>query len=183
MKFRNIEQKSQQLSYEEFGKEFSTNGYVKILGDTITILLVHPDKKYSKFESNTKLLIQKYIGKPELLVVTNISHNSDNQLSRIKSILSNIETDTKIMFRSYVTFLYNIPEHKLSSKHTVVNNNAIKADFSRVYLSIKELPIIYEHDPQITWIGAKEGDIIEIERFSPTAGKTIVYRRVIKKEK
>ena len=41
------------------------------------------------------------------------------------------------------------------------------------------LPKILETDPVVVELGAKKGDIIEFERNSPIAGKSIYYRVVI----
>ncbi len=42
-----------------------------------------------------------------------------------------------------------------------------------------QLPKILKSDPMVKALGAKVGDVIEIVRDSPTAGKTVYYRVVI----
>jgi DNA-directed RNA polymerase subunit H (RpoH/RPB5) len=182
LKYRNIKAKTQQLDGASFTKTMHNDGYVNIVGDGIVILLIHPDKKYSKLDMNMKTLVKKYSGCDELLIVSKISYTVEQNITKIKGIISSIpDCKTLINFRSYMTFIYDIPNHILSVGHKIINKEDIKTDFGLVYLSIKELPKIYDHDPQSTWLGAKTGDIIEIERISPVAGATIVYREVISK--
>jgi DNA-directed RNA polymerase subunit H (RpoH/RPB5) len=174
--------KTHSLDLNAFNKKFNDDGYVSIMGEEIVILLIHPEKKYYKLDNNTKALIKKYVGNNELLIVSNVSYNNDQNISKMKTIINFMDTpSTLINFRSYMSFLYDIPNHALSSKHKIVSKDDIASDFSLVYLSIKELPKIFDHDTQATWLGAVLGDIIEIERISPVAGVTIVYREVISK--
>ncbi|ESQ24430.1 MAG: DNA-directed RNA polymerase, subunit H, RpoH/RPB5 [uncultured Acidilobus sp. JCHS] len=42
-----------------------------------------------------------------------------------------------------------------------------------------QLPRISVNDPVVRLLGGKPGDIVEIERDSPTAGKYKVYRIVV----
>jgi DNA-directed RNA polymerase subunit H len=47
-------------------------------------------------------------------------------------------------------------------------------------VSLRELPKIKENDPVVKLLKAKKNDVIKIIRNSPTAGKSIYYRVVVK---
>ncbi len=64
-------------------------------------------------------------------------------------------------------------------KHIKLSAKERDALFVKYNISIKELPKIKIDDPAISSLNAKEGDVIKIERFSPTAGETEFYRGVV----
>tara|TARA_Y100000310_G_scaffold345821_1_gene470504 strand:- start:13325 stop:13510 length:186 start_codon:yes stop_codon:yes gene_type:complete len=45
--------------------------------------------------------------------------------------------------------------------------------------TLEQLPIISKTDPAIKEFRCQKGEIIKIVRNSPTAGKTVYYRRVL----
>ena len=72
-----------------------------------------------------------------------------------------------------------IKKHRLVPKHTKMSEKAIK-DLLKKYNILKtQLPKIFASDPVIKMLDAKVGDVIEIERDSPTSGKAKYYRVVI----
>jgi DNA-directed RNA polymerase subunit H (RpoH/RPB5) len=69
--------------------------------------------------------------------------------------------------------------HILTPKHKKLSDKE-KAKLLDTYnITFKELPAIIKSDPAIADLEAEEGDVIMIDRASPTAGKTTFYRGVI----
>lgn len=65
-----------------------------------------------------------------------------------------------------------VPVHYLLSKEQA-------AELLRKYnLVLDQLPKVSASDPAILYLAPKRNDLVKIVRDSPTAGKTIYYRRV-----
>tara|TARA_B110000438_G_C15640202_1_gene574952 strand:+ start:46 stop:579 length:534 start_codon:yes stop_codon:yes gene_type:complete len=77
-------------------------------------------------------------------------------------------------------FGYNITEHKLVPKHTLIRKNEIDTitDVANIHENCKHFPIIKLTDPIARYYGAMKDDLFKVERFSPCSGKYISYRVV-----
>ena len=76
----------------------------------------------------------------------------------------------------------NILEHRLVPKHEILSEKEKEELLKKYRIELKHLPRILSTDPVVKAIGAKPGDVLRIIRKSPTAGKTVYYRVVVKKE-
>ena len=76
----------------------------------------------------------------------------------------------------------SILEHFLVPKHRVLSPEEAKHVLEKYRVQPHQLPYILVSDPVVKAIGAKPGDIIEIIRDSPTAGKAVYYRLVVSAE-
>jgi len=74
---------------------------------------------------------------------------------------------------------FDINIHKFVPKHTKLTEEQIKEILSEFKVKIHQLPKILITDAAIVSLDAKAGDLIQIERNSPTIGKSLFYRRVI----
>jgi len=75
---------------------------------------------------------------------------------------------------------FNVHEHILVPKHTKLSDKEHKELFERYNITENELPAIMIKDPALANLDVEPGDIIKIQRPSPTAKSTLFYRRVIK---
>ena len=73
---------------------------------------------------------------------------------------------------------FQVKNHILVPKHTKLSAKEKKEVFERYSLELRDLPRVLITDPAIQHLGVEEGDIIKIVRTSPTAGKSMFYRRV-----
>jgi DNA-directed RNA polymerase subunit H len=76
---------------------------------------------------------------------------------------------------------FDIQNHVLVPKHEVLSKEEAEALLKNFKITPHQLPLIKSSDPVVKVLGANPGDIIKITRKSPTAGKAVVYRHVVKK--
>ena len=74
---------------------------------------------------------------------------------------------------------FKVEEHILVPKHSKLSEKEKAELLEKYQITLQELPKILKKDPAIRELGAKNGEIIKIERQSPTAGKTVFYRCVV----
>lgn len=70
-------------------------------------------------------------------------------------------------------------EHALIPKHKKISDKDKKDLLERYNITLNDLPTIFKSDPALIGFDVEVGDIIKIERQSPTAGKTQFYRGVV----
>lgn len=75
---------------------------------------------------------------------------------------------------------FSVFKHKLVPKHRIMSEDEKDDILERYGITINQLPRIRLRDPAVMELGAREGDLIEIERESRTAGKTKYYRIVVR---
>lgn len=73
----------------------------------------------------------------------------------------------------------DVTSHQMVPRHTILTPEEAEEVFKTYGITKTELPKILMKDPVIKIIGAKDGDIIKIERASETAGISLAYRRVV----
>jgi len=77
----------------------------------------------------------------------------------------------------------DISKHVLVPKHSKLSEKEKKELMKKFSLDFNQMPKILISDPAIKDLGCQHGDIIKIERKSPTAGKTYFYRVVYDERK
>ncbi len=73
-----------------------------------------------------------------------------------------------------------IQDHILVPKHEILTDKETEKLLEEYNISKGQLPKIFRNDPAIKKTEAKPGDVIKITRKSPTAGKTVVHKVVVK---
>lgn len=74
---------------------------------------------------------------------------------------------------------FDITKHVLVPKHTKLSEKDLKVLLEKYSITVDNLPVILKTDPAIQHLNVEDGDVVKIERKSPTAGKTVFFRRVI----
>ncbi|MBU2560825.1 MAG: DNA-directed RNA polymerase subunit H [Nanoarchaeota archaeon] len=69
-------------------------------------------------------------------------------------------------------------QHVLIPKHKKLSEKEKKDLLDQYKITINELPSILKSDPALAGMDLQAGDVVKVERNSPTAGKTVFYRGV-----
>ena len=72
-----------------------------------------------------------------------------------------------------------IEDHILLFKHEKLSEKASEELLKKYNISASQLPKIFKKDPVVKALDVKAGDVIEIDRNSPTANKAKFYRVVV----
>lgn len=74
----------------------------------------------------------------------------------------------------------DVLKHSLVPEHAILNEQEVAEILKKYNITIQQLPKVFTNDAAVKAVGAKEGNVLKITRNSPTAGKTVYYRLVIK---
>jgi len=69
-------------------------------------------------------------------------------------------------------------EHFLVPRHAILSKEQAAELLKKYNLTLDQLPKISKSDAAIAFLKPVKDDIVKILRTSPTAGKTVYYRRV-----
>lgn len=72
-----------------------------------------------------------------------------------------------------------IEDHELVPEHEVMDEDEVDELLDEYDIDKEQLPEIERTDAAVKPLDAEVGDVIRIERDSPTAGETTYYRRVV----
>ncbi len=72
----------------------------------------------------------------------------------------------------------DVTGHVLIPKHFKVSDKEKKELFDTYHINVTDLPRISMSDPALLNLDIKPGDVVKIERVSPTTKKSVFYRGV-----
>ena len=73
----------------------------------------------------------------------------------------------------------DVTKHVLVPPFTKLTPEQITELLEKLNISLLQLPAIFSKDPMVKAVDAIVGDIIKIERITPSKIKEIYYRRVV----
>ncbi|MHA1960558.1 MAG: DNA-directed RNA polymerase subunit H [Candidatus Thorarchaeota archaeon] len=86
-------------------------------------------------------------------------------------------TNVELVEGGYASF--DLFEHDLVPKHIIAEESEVQMVLDHYGIAKPQLPRILRDDPAAKVLGARPGQVLRIERESPTAGRTYYYRLVI----
>ena len=182
---------------------YNTNAYNNYNYDSVYNMIIHNSldmyfsegkKIYCKFHVQKKPIRTQYIeeyideiynieeklSENDILIIIGTDNINDTTKSYITSLY--IDRQINIIYLSIKELQYNVLEHKLVPKHSILSPEQITAIKTRYSITKNsEFPEISRFDPVAKAIGASPGDIIHIERKSKTAITSDYYRYCVNK--
>jgi len=108
--------------------------------------------------------------------VTEIHLVSDSSLTpQAKKMVA----DEGIRYLSMKNVLIDILQHELVPGHQILSAEEREKLFDELKIEANQLPKVRGTDPIIKLLNGKPGDVVRIQRQSPTAGVSIYYRLVV----
>lgn len=143
------------------------------------ILLVYPGTECESKRANMIKLIN-HIRYPNSNVIIITPTKITSGVSKGLQSLSSHKEHKGHTFKAFTYTLLNsiIPEYDLAPKYEILTSDQIK-ELSNWFVEIDSLPKIFEHDPQMVWIGASVGDIIKYTFLSEVTIEGVGYCKVI----
>jgi DNA-directed RNA polymerase subunit H len=74
---------------------------------------------------------------------------------------------------------FDLFEHELVPMHVIAAEDEVQLVLDHYGIEKNQLPRIFRDDPAVRVLGARPGQVVRIERDSPTAGKSFYYRLVV----
>ncbi|MHA2499950.1 MAG: DNA-directed RNA polymerase subunit H [Candidatus Hodarchaeales archaeon] len=74
---------------------------------------------------------------------------------------------------------FNLFSHELVPRHEFATEEEKQQLIEKYSIELDRLPKIASEDPAAQMLGAKPGDLLKVQRTSPTAGEFIAYRYVV----
>jgi DNA-directed RNA polymerase subunit H (RpoH/RPB5) len=178
----------EELSKEDLIKEMISHNLVNIKSKKIQIILTSPKQKYSGLNNETKKKITEVLNNDkveELMYICGVTLAKKDNATQLKTIdnllqdFQHINDKIWVQIRPYTTFINNIPECFEVVKHYRLNQEDVKKELELTHTPVSSLMKIHEWDPPVTWLGARAGEVIGIQRLSGSIGEQTILRRVV----
>lgn len=158
-------------SYNE--KTVDKNIYI-----TCILLIYIGTDAESKRANMIKLLNHIRYPKTETLIITPTKLSSS-----INNYIIDLHKLNEHQYRTFKPYTYNLlktvlPKHELAPKYKILSETEI-ANLEKHYINKDNISKVFENDPQMVWIGAKPGDIVQYEYLSEITIFGIGYAIII----
>lgn len=140
-------------------------------------LVIFSEKsRVSKQELQNYITFASENGYKQGLIVVAFILPSDDVMNSVRRYIEQRDNPLVQVF-DYRHLQFDITTHRKVPRHRILTDDE-RAQLERLYPGdpAKVHALIDCQDPMAKWIGARPGDILEITRFSPTAGSTPYYR-------
>ena len=111
------------------------------------------------------------------VIVVTLSPPSVNVLDFIRTYNNNT---TKPLFQVFEIrrLQFDITTHRKFPPHRIISKDELAALEKKFNITEpkQQLPWIDSEDPAAKWIGARSGDVVEVQRFSESAGNCTYHR-------
>jgi DNA-directed RNA polymerase subunit H (RpoH/RPB5) len=144
---------------------------------TYIIVFHYNSEIYTKTQELKKVLIKlkKIPFNYDIILITKNSIST-----HVNNFIESIKNKINIINYTYKLFTIIIPNHILSNKHEILNEEESNNLLNNIlFCKRQNLPKIRLSDPQIIWTAGKINDIVKITRYDDITGISIYYRVII----
>lgn len=143
------------------------------------ILLIYPGTDCESKRANMMKLIN-HVRFPlsEVIIITPFKVSSG--VSKGLQMISGKSEHKGHTFKHFTYTLLSsvLPEHELVPRYEILSEDQID-ELKKWFIDPDSLPKVFENDPQMVWIGAKEGDVLKFTYVSEITIEAIGYCKVI----
>ena len=110
-------------------------------------------------------------------VVVSLVEPSENVLAFIRDYNNDLKNPLFQVFEIR-RLQYDITKHRRMPPHRIISKDELAVLEKKYNITNpkKQFPWIDSEDPGAKWIGARSGDVVEIQRFSESAGNSTYFR-------
>lgn len=178
---------------DEFASVFSRNDHYRVdarvsegrdAGGRLVVVLLRPGGAHALQSSKLEELINRVAGRDgqdtELVLVAPSDVFSSIRHNHLRKIRVARESGKfrACSIHGYQLLVFAVPDCPLVPAHRLLSPQKARAFLAEERLRPSELPRAPENDPPLVWIGAREGDFVQIERYSESAGTAVAVRWV-----
>jgi DNA-directed RNA polymerase subunit H (RpoH/RPB5) len=122
--------------------------------------------------------IEKYNNKKNFILIVSddtISSPVVQQLNLFDKFLQKI--DGSLQYFHIKNILFNPTKHRLVPKHTKLSSEDVARVMEKYLIKGKtQFPYILHNDPIARWMGLKQGEVVQIDRYNINSGLSYYYR-------
>jgi DNA-directed RNA polymerase subunit H (RpoH/RPB5) len=146
------------------------------------LVILYPNTDYDSKRSEFKKLMNMITyPRSDVMLISTAKKIGTHLQKFINKINEDHKTQTVYAY-GYQLFKTIVPEYSLAPKYTILTDEEIKIQLDTMYIDKNSLPKILDTDPQMIWIGAKDGQIVRYEYLSEVTIHNIRYAKVIKND-
>lgn len=179
-KWRGYKRTAEPMSTEVFQKTIQMNKtvvleYVSQVGRRVIIFLIAKGHNISNAQSIRQLLGRLHMPAHIILVTEQPLNNFGK-----KALLAYKHLYIERLLHE--NFSLVVPKGPLCHAHRILSRDEINTLLNEeLYCKLINLPKILQSDVQCVWLGARIGDVIEIEMVNDINGRALHYRVVVQK--
>jgi DNA-directed RNA polymerase subunit H (RpoH/RPB5) len=170
---------SPRLDEDKFDTQIGTVRYIKIDckngEDLVTTILFDVNSDHIRKTENFRTILRLLHKDLKMLILV-----SDRPIMShiVKNVLPNY-SNFEIYRYYHRMFITEAPKGPLVGKHRIMTPEEVIHCTSTLHTKKEHFSRIFDTDPQCAWLGAKVGDMIQIDDLTETTGFAVYYMIVV----
>lgn len=158
--------------------EFHTSNTTMIFALTKKLRRIVLEEIKNASKGDVESFIQKYNKKKNFIIIISddtVSSPIVQQLNTFDKILQKM--GGSLQYFHIKNLLFNPTKHVLVPKHTKLSPEEVSTVMEKYLIKGKnQFPYIFHSDPIARWMGLKQGDVVQIDRYNENSGLSYYYR-------